>query len=209
MINFLVADDHSLIRQGVVFLIEDLDIEVNIIQISNLQNILETVKNQPLDIAIIDAYFPDGNSLTILPEIKKLNPNLKILIFTGIEENIHSLKYINAGANGFLSKMSEEDEIRDAILKMVNTGEYLSPITQHLLLSSLHDKKSINPLSILSERELQIAKMYAEGLGNLEIANVLDIKQNTVSTIKKRIFDKLGIQNIVELIDLMKNNVFG
>lgn len=204
-INFLLADDHSLIRQGIVFVLEEIGFDYEVFHASNLQQTLEAVKNHSIDIAIIDAHFPDGNSLTILSEIKKIRPEIKILIFTGIDENIHSFKYINAGANGFLSKMNEENEIEQAILKIKNEGEYISPVTQALLMNSLHNGKQIDPLSSLSERELQIARMYAEGYGNLEIAVKLDVKQNTVSTVKKRIFDKLKIENIVELIELIKN----
>lgn len=205
-INFLLADDHSLIRQGVLFVLEDIGFDYEVFQASTLQQALEAVRTHAIDIAIIDAHFPDGNSLSILPEIKKISPEIKILIFTGIDENVHSLKYINAGANGFLSKMNEEDEIEQAILKIKNEGEYISPVTQALLMNSLHNGKQIDPLSSLTERELQIARMYAEGHGNLEIAGKLDVKQNTVSTIKKRIFDKLKIENIVELIELIKDH---
>lgn len=205
-INFLLADDHSLIRQGVVFIIEEMELDCEIYQASNLHQTLEFINKFPIDIAIIDANFPDGNSLNVLPEIKKISPDTKILIFTGIDEGPQSLKYLTAGANGFLSKMNDEEEIKNAILKMVNSGAYISPITQALLIDSIRNPAVSNPLLLLTERELQIAKMYAEGQGNLEIANSLDIKQNTVSTLKKRIFDKLKIENIVELIDLIKNH---
>lgn len=205
-ITFLLADDHSLIRQGIVFLLEEMEINCNIIHASTLKKILESVEANPIDIAIIDAHFPDGNSLSILSEIKKIRPETKILIFSGIDENTQSLKFINAGANGFLSKLSEEDVVKDAIMKMIQEGEYISLATQALLVNSFRNRKLINPLFSLTERELEIAEMYAEGMGNLEIANKLDIKQNTVSTIKKRIFDKLDIDNIVELIAVMKDH---
>ena len=205
-INFLLADDHSLIRQGVVFIIEEMELDCEIYQASNLHQTLEFINKFPIDIAIIDANFPDGNSLNVLPEIKKISPDTKILVFTGIDEGPQSLKYLTAGANGFLSKMNDEEEIKNAILKMVNSGAYISPITQALLIDSIRNPAVSNPLLLLTERELQIAKMYAEGQGNLEIANCLDIKQNTVSTLKKRIFDKLEIENIVELIELIKDH---
>lgn len=205
-IHLLLADDHSLIRQGIVFLLEEMELECHIFHASNLQQILESVKVNPIDLAIIDAHFPDGNSLTILPEIKNIRPETKILIFSGIDENTQSLKFINAGANGFLSKLSEEEDVKDAIRKMINNGEYISPVTQGLLMNSIRNRNLINPLFSLTDRELEIAKMYAEGLGNLEIANNLDIKQNTVSTIKKRIFDKLKIENIVDLIKIITDH---
>jgi len=205
-ITFLLADDHSLIRQGIVFLLEEIGLDCEILQASTLSKVLEAVETNSIDIAIIDAHFPDGNSLTIIPQIKKTRPEIKILIFTGIDEETQSLKFINAGANGFLSKLSEEEEIKKAIMNMQNHGQHISPVTQSLLMNSLQNPKMINPLSRLTEREMEIAEMYAKGFGNLEIANKLSVKQNTISTIKKRIFEKLNIQNIVELSDLVKNN---
>ncbi|AZA62572.1 response regulator [Chryseobacterium indoltheticum] len=204
-INFLLADDHSLIRQGIEFLIEEIGFEGEIFHASTLKKVLETVGVQQIEIVVIDAIFPDGNSLNIIAEIKALKPEIKILVFSGVDENIQSIKYINAGANGFLSKMSEEKEIKEAILKIHETGKYISSITQNLLIDSLHNRSIINPLQKLTERELEIAEMYAKGYGNLEIANNLNVKQNTISTIKKRIFDKLHIENIVDLAELIKN----
>ncbi len=121
--TILLADDHSMIRQGLIFMIEDSGLECDIIHASNLQQILETVKATTIDIAIVDAHFPDGNSLTIIPELRKINSEIKILIYTGIDETTQSLKFINAGANGFLSKLSEEDEVQQAILKIHKEGE--------------------------------------------------------------------------------------
>ena len=203
-INFLLADDHSLIRQGIVFVLEDMEIDCHIYHASNLQQVMHSITANDIDIAIIDAHFPDGNSLSITAEIKKISPQTKILIFSGIDETVQALKFLNEGANGFLSKLSEEDELKQAISKIINEGEYISAVTQVLLMNSLRNRHLINPLLSLTERELQIAEMYAEGMGNLEIANKLDIKQNTVSTLKKRIFDKLKVENIIELVDIMK-----
>jgi DNA-binding NarL/FixJ family response regulator len=203
-INFLLADDHSLIRQGIVFVLEDMEIDCHIYHASNLQQVMHSITANDIDIAIIDAHFPDGNSLSIIAEIKKISPQTKILIFSGIDETVQALKFLNEGANGFLSKLSEEDELKQAISKIINEGEYISAVTQVLLMNSLRNRHLINPLLSLTERELQIAEMYAEGMGNLEIANKLDIKQNTVSTLKKRIFDKLKVENIIELVDIMK-----
>lgn len=203
--HFLLADDHSLIRQALSILLEDIGIEGAVSQASNLSQVMDVVNSEPIDIAIIDAHFPDGNSMTIIPEIKKINPGVKILVYTGVDEKAQSLKFINAGADGFLSKMAEEEETKQAILQMLETGQYLSPITQTLLMSALQNPQLADPLKTLTDREMEIAELYGQGLGNLEIANRLSLKQNTVSTVKKRIFEKLNIENIVELANLLKN----
>ncbi|NML71699.1 response regulator transcription factor [Chryseobacterium sp. RP-3-3] len=205
-IVFLLADDHSIVRQGMEILIDEIVPNAKVYHTSSLLQIVELIQSKEIEIAIIDAHFPDGNSLHVLPKMRIANPNIKILVFTGLEEDLHVLKFIKAGANGYVSKLSEEDEIRLAISDIVHKGEYFSALSRNLMVQFVHNPDLINPLSRLSNRELQIAEMYAEGLGNLEIANHLDIKQNTVSTIKKNIFDKLKIENLVELVDLVKTH---
>lgn len=204
--TFLLSDDHSMIRQGISFLIEEILPESIILQSSTLLRTLEIVRENDVDIIIIDAHFPEGNSHTIFGQLKEINPLLKILVFSGLDENANALKYISAGSNGFLSKLSEENEIKEAIFKMINFGEYFSSTTQKIIVNSLKNPQSINPLDQLSERELLVANLYAKGLGNLEIANQLDLKQNTISTMKKRIFDKLNITTIIELFEILQNN---
>lgn len=205
-IVFLLADDHSIVRQGMEIVISDIVPEAKIHQTSSLHQVVELVESKGIEMAVIDAHFPDGNSLHILPQMKAANPNLKILIFTGLEEDLHALKFIKAGANGYLSKLSEEDEIRDALTAFIERGEYFSPLVRNLLVQFVYNPNLISPLSQLTKREMEIAGMYADGYGNLEIANTLNIKQNTVSTIKKNIFEKLEIENLVELIDLVKTH---
>ncbi len=205
-INILLADDHSMIRHGMALTVEEIVADSSTIHASNLQQVSEILDMQEIDFAIIDAIFPNGNSLDYLPEIRRKNPDLKIMIYSGIDETKYALKYINAGADGFLSKLADEDEVAEAIEKMIEYGEYLSANTQSLLIQSHRNPGLVNALYKLSRRELQIARLYAEGLGNIEIANNLNIKQNTVSTLKKRIFDKLEIENFVQLLALMKDD---
>ena len=205
-IIFLLADDHSIVRQGMEIVISDIVPNAKVYQTSSLHQVLELIESKGVEMAIIDAHFPDGNSLHILPQMKSVNPDLKVLIFTGLEEDLHGLKFIKAGANGYLSKLSEEEEVREAITTFIEKGEYFSDLLRNLLVQLVYNPDLINPLNSLTKREMQIAELYAEGYGNLEISNSLNIKQNTVSTIKKNIFEKLKIENMVELVDLIKTH---
>lgn len=205
-IIFLLADDHSIVRQGMEIVISDIAPNARVYQTSSLHQVLELVESKGIEMAIIDAHFPDGNSLHIIPQMKSINPDIKILIFTGLEEELHGLKFIKAGANGYLSKLSEEEEVKEAVTAFIEKGEYFSDLLRNLLVQFVYNPDLISPLSILTKRELQIAELYAEGYGNLEISNSLNIKQNTVSTIKKNIFEKLKIENMVELVDLIKTD---
>ena len=155
-LKFLLGDDHNIVRQGIQFVIEDIVANVEIIHAASLEQILNRVKSHPLDIAVLDGQFPDGNSLSIVAEIKSSQPEIKILIFTSFEEENYSLKFIKEGADGFLSKMSEEEEIHNAIREIIKNGKYLPPFTQKMLQFSDEQIALLNPLNQLTERELEI-----------------------------------------------------
>jgi len=203
-IKFLLGDDHNIVRQGLQFIISDLVENPEFIHAPSLEKILDKIKTNSFDIAILDAQFPDGNSLSMIDEIKKLQPKLKILIFTSFEEENYSLRFIHEGADGFLNKLSEETEIRKSIQEMIEKGKSFPPFTAKMLQLSDESIALLNPLNQLTERELEIAVLYEKGFGNLEIANELSLRQNTISTFKKRIFEKLKVSTLVDLIDLVR-----
>lgn len=203
-LKFLLADDHLIVRQGIEMLINDLYANSTFYHVSTLAQLKEELLKNQYDILVLDVQFPDGVSLSVIPEIKKIQSNIKILIFTSLEEENHSLRFIEAGADGFLAKLSEENEIVSAIKAIVEEGKYYSDFTKKMLKVLKHSPYLANPLEKLTQREIEIAELYAKGYGNLEIANKLSIKQNTVSTYKKRIFEKLDITNLVDLVDLIK-----
>lgn len=201
-INFLVADDHTVVRQGLSMIIKELYVNATVFQVENFTAILEVLQRNPIDVLILDINFPDGNSITLIPEVKKLRPELKIMIFSAFDETVHALRFFNAGANGYLNKLSEEDEIKFAISTLVTEGKYISDFTKEKILNSYLLGKKMNPIEHLSGREIEIARLLVKGYGNLEISNALDIQKTTVSTYKKRIFEKLQIDNLAALIEL-------
>lgn len=201
---FLLGDDHQIIRQGMALIVKDLFPAAEIKHASTLREILEKAGEGFLDAAILDAQFPDGNSVTILKKIRELQPDARIIIFSSAEEEHYSLKFIAEGANGFLSKLAEEAEIETALQELMTRGSYFSPITQQLLAQAALNPVGPDPLARLTDRELEVADLMAEGLGNLEIANKLDLRQNTVSTFKKRIFKKLDVETLVDFLEVMR-----
>lgn len=201
-ISFLIADDHTVVRQGVALIIRELYEKATIFQVDSYTSIIEVLKNQTIDILILDINFPDGNSVKVVPEAKKLQPNIKILVFSAFDESVYALRFFNAGANGYLSKLSKEEEIKAAIVSLVNDGKYISSHTKEKILDSYLLGKKTNPLEHLSNREIEISRLLVKGFGNLEISNTLHIQKTTVSTYKKRIFEKLQIDNLASLFEL-------
>jgi DNA-binding NarL/FixJ family response regulator len=114
---------------------------------------------------------------------------------------VYALRYIKAGAGGYLSKLSAPDEIQHALEIMMRDGKYTSSAINNKIIDSFMLKKSHNPLEELSQREMEIALLLVQGYGNLEISNELNLKATTVSTYKTRVFEKLGITNLPALIE--------
>ena len=200
--SFITADDHSVVTQSLSFILKDLYKDPIVFQIENISDIIKVLNDNTVHLLLLDVAFPDGNSLGIIPTLKKMQPELKILIFSGYDEEIYAIRYINAGANGFLSKISSEEEIKNAITAVMNSGKYLSKNIQEKIMDSYILKKPTNPLEQLSNRELEVAKLMVDGYGNAEICQALNIQKTTVSTYKTRIFEKTGVNNLSYLIQL-------
>lgn len=199
--TFLIADDHSIVRQGISLLIKELFFSAKIFHAGSFKEILQIIRENKIDIIILDINFPDGNSLNIISEIKTIQLEAKILIFSAYDEDIYALRYLNAGASGYLNKGSSENEMKNALKSMIVSGKYITPNIKEKILDSYISKKPINPLEQLSNREVEVARLLIKGFGNMEIAEMLTIKKSTVSTFKNRIFEKLEIDNLADLID--------
>ena len=204
-LSFLLADNHSVVRKGFSLIIEELVDKPIIYHSSSIAETIQIIKKNKIDILILDINFPKGNNTDIVSEIREINLEIKILMFSAIEEDIYALRYINAGANGFLNKTSSEMEMKEAVSTFIQTGKYFSPNIKEKILDKFMNKKNLNPLEKLSDREMEIALLYIKGYGNLEISLMKMIQPTTVSTYKKRIFEKLHIDNIVSLIDIFNS----
>lgn len=202
-ISVLLADDHSIVRHGLVLMIKEIIHEVNIFHSSTFKETLALLHKTNIDFLILDISFPDGNSSAIISQIKSLNKNIKILIFSGMDEEIYALRYINSGANGYLNKLCSESEMRAAISAFLEEGKYISLKIKDKILDNYMSNKSINPLDQLSNREIEVARLMVQGYGNLEISSMKQLQKTTISTFKKRIYDKLNIDNLVSLIGIM------
>ncbi|SHE81550.1 response regulator transcription factor [Chryseobacterium takakiae] len=205
--SVLIIDDHSIVRQGVFLLIRKYFPNTNIFEASTLNDGKTIIKKENINFIILDINFPEGNSLNFVENLSiEYGDSIKILIFSALEETIYAFNFIKAGAHGFLSKLSEQEEIVRAFSKFFETGKYLSDELKERLLDNMIRKSNASPIEMLSIRELEIARLLVAGLSNNEIASKLYIHKSTVSTYKTRIFEKLGINNIPALLNLFNLN---
>ena len=202
--QFIVADNNFMIRQGMTIILKQLYNDVFIYQVDDLNSAKKILKSKSIQLLIIDINLPGTNSLNIISYLRKIQNELKILIFSSYHEEIYAIRYINAGANGYLNKLSSEEEIKYAIETVMNTGKYISKNIQDKIMDSYILKKPSNPLEQLSNREIEIAKFLVDGYSNIDVSKLLNIKKTTVSTYKNRIFEKLSIDTLSGLIQIFQ-----
>ncbi|WP_223608193.1 response regulator transcription factor [Chryseobacterium sp. OSA05B] len=193
--RILIADDHYVVRAGTALVLESAYPQLKIDFAENYEQVQKHLSDRHYDLLLLDIDMPGTQYKKMIPELKSIQDNLKILIFSGHDKDV-AIQYIREGAEGYLSKQSSEEEIREAVKSVIEKGYYYPGELIGLI---IQNKKS-NPAEKLSSREYEIFKLLASGNGNLEIGNKLDIQMSTVSTYKKRIFQKLNISNIAELI---------
>lgn len=208
MKKILIADDHSIVRLGASVIIRESVAKADIIQAQTYDEVYTHLKNGPIDLLLLDINMPGGNNIKVVNEILDIQPQLKILIFSSYEESLYALRYINAGACGYLNKNTAMSELKNAIVSIMTRGKYMSESVKELYIQKLTTSKSAfdesNSLNKLSNREMDVAKHLIKGLGILEVANFLNLSSSTVSTYKSRVFEKLNVNNIPELIELFK-----
>lgn len=193
--KILIADDHSVIRQGVSLMLRDAFDTVEIDQADSLYETLNLLKDNTFDLLLLDINLPGGNNAVMIEDVRNIQEDIKILMFSAYEEEQYALRYLQAGVQGYLNKLSSEEKIMEGVNVVLNGGIYFGEAV------NTNISKDANPLDSLSARELEIAGMLVKGEGNLEIANKLGIGMSTVSTYKSRIFEKLGVTNVVAMAE--------
>lgn len=204
--NIVIADDQSVVKQGISSILKELYNDVVIHQSEKISDIIAILNTKPIKLLLLDVKLNNCYSLNVIPTLKKIQGDLKILIFSSYNEDIFAIRFINAGANGFLNKMSSETEIKHAITCVMNTGKYTSNLIKEKIIDNYILNKSANPIDELSNREIEVANLLIEGYNNNEIAGFLNIQKTTVSTYKNRIFEKLSINKVSSLIQLFNFN---
>ncbi|MES2575864.1 MAG: response regulator transcription factor [Bacteroidota bacterium] len=203
--KIIIVDDHFIVRSGMSLLLENELENVQIFGANDFQEAIAECSKAIFDLVILDINMPGGKKCYMIDDLREIQKDVKILIFSAHEEDIYAFRYIQAGANGYLNKLSDSETIVKAVKTVLEAGKYISTdIIDKFIAFSQHKGESTNPLEELTHREIEIAELLVKGLGNLEIANELDIKMTTVSTHKLNIFKKAHITNIIELSELFK-----
>ena len=198
MKKILIADDHAVVLYAVSKILKNHFTDVSIDYAENYDVAKNKIKNDRYDLVILDIMMQGTTYASMTKELRLIQEDVLILIFTASEDTV-ALEYIREGADGFLNKTSNPEKLIRAVDSVFKDGYYypLSAIKE-----AINSDGKKNNVKSLSKREYEIFELLAQGNGLLEIGNILNINTSTVSTFKRRIYDKLDIKNIVDLAKL-------
>lgn len=199
MIKVFVSDDHTIVRQGLKQIVADID-DIEVVgEAGSGRETLGLLSKQDCDIVLLDITMPDKSGIEILKDLKKLRPELKVLMLTMHPEEQYAIRALRAGAYGYLTKESAPDELVSAIRKVVSGSRYISEALAIKLADQLVTPAEEPLHQRLSDREFQIMLMIASGKKLNEIANTLFLAKTTISTYRHRVLQKMEMSSNAEI----------
>jgi len=200
MIRVLVADDHAVVRRGVVQILAESPHIVVAGEASCGSEVLRAVRENDYDIVLLDIAMPGGSGLEVLKELQSLKPDVQVLILSMYPEKQYALRALKAGAAGYLTKDSAPDELIEAIERISQGNKYITRSLAQEMASELGGKAGKERHEALSDREYQVMRLLAAGKSVSEIATQLSLSVKTVSTYRTRILEKLDLKTTAEIM---------
>lgn len=200
MIRVLLADDHTLFRDGVRRLLSsEASIEV-VAETGRGQEVLGLAKESAPDIVLLDVSMPGRGGLETLADLKDRFPEIKVLMLTVHPENHFAIRCIKSGADGYMTKDAEPAELVEAIRRLVAGRKYITGELAEQLALTVGQDFDEQPHERLSDREFQVMRMIGAGSTVSEIAEELHLSVKTISTYRTRILEKMSLRNNSEIM---------
>ena len=209
-IKIALADDYKIFREGLkVSLSSDEQIDI-IHEADNGEDLLSNIIKQKPDLIIMDLKMPIMDGMEATQIIRKKYPEIKILVVSMYDDDKFIIHLMEIGANGYLLKNAEPDEIRKAIHAVTENGYYFNDIVNKALLKKLvirsHIKPSFNENVELTERELEVLKLICEEKTATEIGKEIFLSPRSVEGIRQRLIEKVGVRNMAGLVMFAAKN---
>ena len=200
MIRIVVADDHTIVREGLKQLLAaGGDLEV-VGEAQDGFEVMKRVRELEFELLLLDMSMPGKSGIELIKQVKAEKPKLRILVLSMHEEHQYAVRAIRAGAAGYLTKESASRQLVEAIHKVANGGAFISSaVAEQLALGAMPDAQGA-PHESLSDREFQVFRMLAEGKSISDIAERLNLSVKTVSTHKANILHKMSLAPSGDLI---------
>jgi DNA-binding NarL/FixJ family response regulator len=200
VIRIVLADDHTIVREGLKQLLLAADGLEIVGEARDGHEAMKAVRELDFDLLLLDMSMPGKSGIELIKQVRAEKPKLRILILSMHEERQYAIRAIRAGASGYLTKESASRQLVEAIRKVASGGAFISAeVAEQLALGAMPDAKGALHES-LSDREFQVFRMLAEGKSVSDIAERLHLSVKTVSTHKANILQKMRMETVGDLI---------
>lgn len=197
----LIADDHPVVRRGVKQILIDELSPCDVVEAQTAAEVQGFLRAGEWDIVVLDMSLPDRSGLDLLKDIKVDHPSLPVIILSMHPEEQFAVRVLRAGAVGYVTKESASEELVAAIRMGLSGQRYLSPaLARRLALESIELPRQQPVSSSLTDREVQVLCMTAEGKTLAEIADTLSLSVKTISTYRARLLEKLDAETTADLV---------
>ncbi len=195
MIKILIADDHTIVREGIKQILADTADMVVAGEATNGYEVLEQIRKEDWDVVVLDLAMPGKDGLDTLKELKIEKPKLPVLVLSMHPEEQYAVRLLKAGASGYLTKESAPEELIAAIRKVSQKGKYVSSSLGEKLAFYLESDSEKPVHEVLSDREYRVMLMIASGKTVKEIGEEMFLSIKTISTYRVRALKKMGMKN--------------
>ncbi len=204
MIRLALADDQVLFRRGLAMLLGDMpDVQV-VFECANGEELLRHLKTEPVDIVLLDLEMPVMDGMAAMKHIRKEHPEVKVIVLSMHEEEKFIVHLMELGANGYVVKTAEPDEIENAIRAVATSGYHFSELVGQVMLQGLVNKEKVRPTfsdtDPLTEREQEVLRLICQELTTTEIAGKLFLSPRTVEGHRNNILLKTGARNTAGIV---------
>jgi|SRR5688500_10619758 len=190
--NILVADDHAIVRKGLIELLREEFPKCEIFEAVNSSEVMQHMKDRSMDIVLLDISMPGRNGMETLKQIRANGMKTPVLMLSMHPEDQYAIRALKAGASGFMNKEAATDQLLTAVNSILKGKKYIPySVAEKLLESNDRGDKQLHDL--LSDRELDVLQKIATGKTVSEIANELSLSVNTISTYRARLLEKLAL----------------
>ncbi|NVK84944.1 MAG: response regulator transcription factor [Cytophagia bacterium] len=204
MIKVAIADDHKLFREGLRFLMDQMDNLEVVFEASNGRELLDNIESHQPDVLLLDLDMPEVDGLEALKQLRPKYPDLGIIILTMHSDSKMVAYLMELGANSYLLKDTSPEEFKKAIANVVEEGFYFNKMVSQAMLVGLQGqskkKPSLGHNEALTSRELEVLELICQEFTAKEIADKLFISHRTVEGHRKNLIEKLGVKNTAGLI---------
>jgi two-component system invasion response regulator UvrY len=199
MIRILLVEDHAIVRRGLTELFKDEFKSVTIGEAENCAKAIALMATDTWDVVLLDINIPGRDGLDLLEEIRRIHPQIPVLVLSAYPEDEFAFRSFKLGASGYLNKSRAPEELVAAVKKVMGGGRYVTPSLAEKLAAYVGGEYPSTAHEALSSRELQVLGLVARGNTIKEIAGQLSLSEKTIATYRSRIGRKTGLTNNVEL----------